>query len=179
MKVHQVSRGLSFSFFLEAYLLFYKKNQLRPFLNSTKLLWLNSKRWDSRLFVVKRHCWQQAIKILKRPWNGYSDIWKILVRYWPFCLRFIIIKKTWIHVDIDSPIQVASAIGPTNNGPEPSPEQIAMLSDMGFTSAQARKALRETVRKFFLGIFKNLVTMMIISPIRIVRERRTCRGVAI
>jgi len=45
--------------------------------------------------------------------------------------------------DIDDPIQVSSTTGP-NSGPEPSQEQIAMLADMGFTSAQARKALRET-----------------------------------
>ena len=47
-------------------------------------------------------------------------------------------------VDIDSPIQLSSpAAG--NAGFEPDPDQIAMLSDMGFTNAQARKALRETV----------------------------------
>jgi len=45
--------------------------------------------------------------------------------------------------DIDDSIQVSSSSGP-NSGPEPNPEQIAMLADMGFTSAQARKALRET-----------------------------------
>ena len=46
--------------------------------------------------------------------------------------------------DIDSPIQFsAAATGGT--GPEPNPEQVAMLADMGFSSAQARKALRETV----------------------------------
>jgi ubiquitin carboxyl-terminal hydrolase 5/13 len=44
--------------------------------------------------------------------------------------------------DIDAPIQPA---GGAAGGPEPSPEQISMLSDMGFTPAQARKALRETV----------------------------------
>lgn len=49
-------------------------------------------------------------------------------------------------LDIDDPIQVSSPSGPSG-GPEPDPEQIAMLADMGFTSAQARKALRETVRE--------------------------------
>lgn len=44
--------------------------------------------------------------------------------------------------DIDDPIQPAGS-GPS--GPEPSIEQISMLSEMGFTPAQARKALRETV----------------------------------
>lgn len=46
--------------------------------------------------------------------------------------------------DIDDPIQVPSA-GGAASGPEPSAEQVAMLADMGFTSAQAKKALRETV----------------------------------
>jgi len=43
--------------------------------------------------------------------------------------------------DIDAPIapQVGGAAAP-----EPTADQIAMLSDMGFTPAQARKALRET-----------------------------------
>ncbi|WVQ93263.1 hypothetical protein IAU59_000329 [Kwoniella sp. CBS 9459] len=44
--------------------------------------------------------------------------------------------------DIDSPIQLGA---PANAaGPEPTADQIAMISDMGFTSAQARKALRES-----------------------------------
>jgi len=42
---------------------------------------------------------------------------------------------------IDDPIPVS---GSGSEGPGPSPEQVAMLSDMGFTPAQARKALRET-----------------------------------
>ncbi|KIJ98331.1 hypothetical protein K443DRAFT_680854 [Laccaria amethystina LaAM-08-1] len=45
--------------------------------------------------------------------------------------------------DIDEPIQAAQSAAAVG-GPEPSPDQIAMLSDMGFTVAQARKALRET-----------------------------------
>lgn len=44
--------------------------------------------------------------------------------------------------DIDAPIQRSA---PAAGGPEPSAEQISALADMGFTSAQARKALRETV----------------------------------
>jgi len=43
---------------------------------------------------------------------------------------------------IDDPITVGSS---SSKGPEPSPEQVAMLSDMGFSPGQARKALRETV----------------------------------
>ena len=46
--------------------------------------------------------------------------------------------------DIDDPIPTPSAGAAA--GPEPSEEQIGMLSDMGFTSLQAKKALRETVR---------------------------------
>ncbi|KIK70466.1 hypothetical protein GYMLUDRAFT_234930 [Collybiopsis luxurians FD-317 M1] len=41
--------------------------------------------------------------------------------------------------DIDSPIQSTS-----ESAAEVSPEQISMLGDMGFTAAQAKKALRET-----------------------------------
>ncbi|KAI0055329.1 ubiquitin carboxyl-terminal hydrolase 14 [Artomyces pyxidatus] len=44
--------------------------------------------------------------------------------------------------DIDTPIVVSPAGG--SNAAEPSAEQISMLADMGFTHAQARKALRET-----------------------------------
>lgn len=44
------------------------------------------------------------------------------------------------YPDIDDPI-VGGAATSTS---EPSADQISMLSDMGFTSAQAKKALRET-----------------------------------
>ena len=44
-------------------------------------------------------------------------------------------------LNIDEPIQAAQSVG----GPEPSPDQIAMLSDMRFTVAQASKSLREAV----------------------------------
>ncbi|KIJ64045.1 hypothetical protein HYDPIDRAFT_133380 [Hydnomerulius pinastri MD-312] len=45
--------------------------------------------------------------------------------------------------DIDDPIQLnSSAAG--GRGPEPSADRVAMLADMGFTNAQARKALLET-----------------------------------
>lgn len=51
---------------------------------------------------------------------------------------------SWVYayIDIDAPI-VQRATG--GGGPEPSPEQIGMLADMGFSAPQARKALRETV----------------------------------
>ncbi|KAI0816905.1 ubiquitinyl hydrolase [Trametes gibbosa] len=45
--------------------------------------------------------------------------------------------------DIDAPIQLPSS-AVASGGPEPSAEQVGMLVDMGFTPAQARKALRET-----------------------------------
>ncbi|KAJ3800864.1 ubiquitin carboxyl-terminal hydrolase 14 [Lentinula aff. detonsa] len=44
--------------------------------------------------------------------------------------------------DIDDPIQLTT--NSASSAPGPSAEQISMLSDMGFTSAQAKKALRET-----------------------------------
>ena len=46
-------------------------------------------------------------------------------------------------IDIDAPIGVQIAKG--GGGFEPSSEQIGMLADMGFSTPQARKALRETV----------------------------------
>ena len=46
------------------------------------------------------------------------------------------------YIDIDAPIALSTRRG---GGPEPSSEQIAMLADMGFLPAQAKKALRETV----------------------------------
>ena len=57
----------------------------------------------------------------------------------------VIFKKKLVHVDIDDPIEVSSSTNNLKSGPEPNLEQIAMLADMGFTSAEARKALRETV----------------------------------
>ena len=48
--------------------------------------------------------------------------------------------------DIDGPIQLAAGAG--TSGPGPSQEQIAMSADMGFSPAQARKALCETVSYF-------------------------------
>ena len=47
--------------------------------------------------------------------------------------------------DIDAPLQPADAVSSGSAGPEPSAEQVGMLADMGFTHAQAKKALRETV----------------------------------
>jgi uncharacterized UBP type Zn finger protein len=48
--------------------------------------------------------------------------------------------------DIDDPIQpTASNPSTAAASNEPSADQISMVSEMGFTPAQARKALRETV----------------------------------
>lgn len=51
--------------------------------------------------------------------------------------------------DIDTPIDFGAAAAggasAASSGPEPSAEQVSMLADMGFSSAQAKKALRETV----------------------------------
>jgi ubiquitin carboxyl-terminal hydrolase 5/13 len=48
--------------------------------------------------------------------------------------------------DIDVPVVHQSASGTAAvSGPDPSPEQISTFVDMGFSHAQARKALRETV----------------------------------
>src|SRR5271168_2756391 len=76
----------------------------------------------------------------------------------PFLLP---LPHSLVYVDIDDPIKVSSPSGPSTIGPEPDPEQIAMLADMGFTSAQARKALRETVRE--ISRFFPFV-MMILNP---------------
>ncbi|KAI9450058.1 ubiquitin carboxyl-terminal hydrolase 14, partial [Lactarius psammicola] len=48
--------------------------------------------------------------------------------------------------DIDDPIVVSQSTsgGGGGSGPEPSAEQVDMLAEMGFSRAQARKALRET-----------------------------------
>ncbi|KAI0249448.1 ubiquitin carboxyl-terminal hydrolase 14 [Lactifluus subvellereus] len=53
--------------------------------------------------------------------------------------------KAFPHAHIDAPIGQQSTSGAAAaSGPDPSPEQIAVLVDMGFSPAQARKALRET-----------------------------------
>lgn len=49
-----------------------------------------------------------------------------------------------LHIDIDAPIH-AAAKSSGAAGPEPATDQISMIADMGFTAAQARKALLETV----------------------------------
>ena len=54
---------------------------------------------------------------------------------------------TPLIVDIDEPIVIqSSGAGAGAGGLEPNEGQVSMLAEMGFTHAQARKALRETVR---------------------------------
>lgn len=59
--------------------------------------------------------------------------------------------------DIDDPIQIIAA-GAAGSSPEPSQEQISMLTDMGFTSLQAKKALRETVSQSLDYMFTILIS---------------------
>ena len=47
-------------------------------------------------------------------------------------------------IDIDAPLQTQTS---STSNAEPTEDQIASLSDMGFTPAQARKALSETVSR--------------------------------
>ena len=63
-----------------------------------------------------------------------------------FILEPLLLSHSHISVyltDIDDPIASSDGIASV---PEPSAEQVSMLCDMGFTAAQAKKALRETVR---------------------------------
>jgi ubiquitin carboxyl-terminal hydrolase 5/13 len=57
------------------------------------------------------------------------------------------------QLDIDDPIQSAGTS--QKSAYMPSEEQVVMLAEMGFTSAQARKALRETVRSRFVDCHYN------------------------
>jgi len=118
--------------------------------NLTKRRWLSWKGWGSLRFIVRRRCLQQEIVVLRPRWSGFSLIRKTLVS----CLYIPHAGDSTIpfHPDIDSPIQ-ASASG--SAGSEPDAGQVAMLADMGFTNAQARKALRETVspQSLFISIY--------------------------
>ena len=67
------------------------------------------------------------------------------------CYLFLCIHNSKTHtpltVDIDEPIVIqSSGAGAGAGGLEPNEGQVSMLAEMGFTHAQARKALRETVR---------------------------------
>ena len=67
--------------------------------------------------------------------------------------------KNWVFsVDIDDPIPTTQ--NKSSKGCEPSSEQVGMLTEMGFTPAQARKALRETVRKKILNVHIRIITIL-------------------
>ena len=64
---------------------------------------------------------------------GESICWKIS------CLPSICLA------DIDDPIQLQSTATTSSASADTSPEQISMIVDMGFTAAQAKKGLKQTV----------------------------------
>jgi hypothetical protein len=66
-------------------------------------------------------------------------------------------------VDIDVPIVQTASSGSSGSAAEPTPEQISMLADMGFSPHQARKALRQTVRGLTLTAVFALVLSLIPS----------------
>jgi ubiquitin carboxyl-terminal hydrolase 5/13 len=61
---------------------------------------------------------------------------------WYSLSHSLLLQETYPLADIDAPLE----LGQAEAAPQLSADQIAMLVDMGFTSAHARKALRETVR---------------------------------
>ena len=66
-----------------------------------------------------------------------------------FCAFTTLKTLTPLTVDIDEPIVIQSSgagAGAGAGAHEPNEGQVSMLAEMGFTHAQARKALRETVR---------------------------------
>lgn len=56
----------------------------------------------------------------------------------------LFIYLLFLILDIDDPLPAATASN-TGLSSEPSEDQISTLQDMGFSAAQAKKALRETV----------------------------------
>lgn len=107
--------------------------------NLTKPRSPSLKRWVFRWSAAKKRCSLRGTATRRLQWNGFSLTWRTQAgfsRYYSGLMRM------YAYVDIDAPIGQAVKGG---QGPEPSPEQIGMLADMGFTIPQARKALRETV----------------------------------
>jgi hypothetical protein len=90
--------------------------------------------------------WRYRVRSFIRQLRGFDFSFFIYVR------NLVTDKISFAcRADIDVPIQLQAASGGGGGGggkAEPNPEQVAMLADMGFTHAQARKALRETVRPF-------------------------------
>lgn len=64
--------------------------------------------------------------------------------------------STDIAPDIDAPIRQTVS----SSAPEPSAEQVSLLADMGFTTAQAKKALRETVRFSYAKLYYLLTCVL-------------------
>ena len=55
--------------------------------------------------------------------------------------------------DLDDPLPPPESSGAApSGGNEPSPQQISMIVDMGFTPQQGKKALLETVRSSFRSL---------------------------
>jgi len=78
-----------------------------------------------------------------------------------------------IWVDIDAPIVQTTS---SRSGPEPTPEQISTLADMGFSRPQARKALRQTVCGLIAVSFVlSLTNSLTNSLFRLMEIRKTCR----
>jgi ubiquitin carboxyl-terminal hydrolase 5/13 len=84
----------------------------------------------------------KEVGMQKRLWNGYSLIWKILVLFLSLSYSSSSSTDGLFPQDIDAPLAPASSAGSAEVSV--SEDQIAMLADMGFTSAQAKKALKET-----------------------------------
>ncbi len=82
-------------------------------------------------------------------------------------LSFSLSLVVW--VDIDAPIVQTTS---SRSGPEPTPEQISTLADMGFSRPQARKALRQTVCGLIAVSF---VLSLTNSLFRLMEIRKTCR----
>ena len=104
-------------------------------LNSMMLRSPNFRQWDSRSFDARKPFSQLATVIQRQPWNGYLHIWMTQVFFVSYSSHY---GYLMLLPDIDAPLQAAAA--------DPSAEQVSMLADMGFTTAQSRKALKETVR---------------------------------
>lgn len=60
-------------------------------------------------------------------------------------------RLTQYCADIDDPLP-AAGVAAASSSNEPSEDQIAGVTEMGFSPAQARKALRETVRSVLLPL---------------------------
>lgn len=75
--------------------------------------------------------------------------WLIMHMEDPGMFSFTHLCRTYsTEVDIDDPIPATTGGG--SAAPEPPAEQVEMLADMGFSHAQAKKALRETVTRILL-----------------------------